>query len=65
MENMKVQKQVERMVDFMEMEAREMVEKIDAKAKEDFTIEKGNTIMVGKKNIDKAFKLKCYFYLKW
>ena len=43
------------MVDFMEMEAREMVEKIDAKAEEDFTIEKGNTIMVGKKNIDKAF----------
>ena len=58
MEQNVVQKQMEKMIDFMEMEARERVEKIDAKAEEDFTIEKGNAIMFGKQKINKELEIK-------
>ena len=58
MENMVVMKQVERMMEFMDVEAREMVEKIDAKTEEDFTHVKGDEISKGRKKIDEEMRRK-------
>ena len=58
MENMVVMKQVERMMEFMDVEAREMVEKIDAKTEEDFTHVKGDEILKGRKKIDEEMRRK-------
>ena len=58
MEESQMQVHINRMIDFMEMEADELVQKIDAKTEEDILLLKAKEIQAGKDMIDKEFDKK-------